>query len=167
MPETSIKSGDRALGGAHEHVNRISAGAGSAESRNPAIRLELFSSIMHSYRALPVFFPVVTGALALTLDPAAPAWLIAVWWIVIVAIHAEYHFFQHRYFDADISPEEASGWIRATATRYWLMNFVWLALFPLFWDAGGDLQNFAILMVFIVHVVMASQTAFQIMPITI
>ncbi len=162
-----IKGEDKALGKVHEHMQRISAAAGTADSRNPAIRLELFSAIMHSYRALPIFFPVITAALGLTFEPAMPAWLVVVWWLVIVALHVEYHFHQHRYFDADVAPSEVKGWIRATATRYWLMNIAWLGLFPLFWNAGGDIQNFAILMIFVVHVVMASQTAFHIAPITI
>jgi PAS domain S-box-containing protein len=148
-------------------VKQISAAAGSADSRDPAIRLELFSAIMHSYRALPVFFPVVTAALALTFEPAVPAWVVVGWWLIIVAIHVEYHFYQHRYFDAVIAPDDVNSWIKATAARYWLMNIVWLGLFPLFWNSGGDIQNFAILMVFVVHVVMASQTAFHLTPITI
>ncbi|MFN3935601.1 MAG: PAS domain-containing protein, partial [Parvibaculum sp.] len=122
---------------------------------------------MHSYRALPVFFPVVTAALALTFEPAVPAWVVVGWWLIIVAIHVEYHFYQHRYFDAVIAPDDVNSWIKATAARYWLMNIVWLGLFPLFWNSGGDIQNFAILMVFVVHVVMASQTAFHLTPITI
>lgn len=167
MPHVSINGEDTALGKVHEHLQQISAAGGTADSRNPAIRLELFSSIMHAYRSLPVFFPVITAALALTFEPAAPAWLIVVWWLVIVALHVEYHFYQHRYFDTVVAPEDVDSWIRATATRYWLMNIVWLGLFPLFWNSGGDIQNFAILMVFVVHVVMASQTAFHIVPITI
>lgn len=112
-------------------VKQISAAAGSADSRDPAIRLELFSAIMHSYRALPVFFPVVTAALALTFEPAVPAWVVVGWWLIIVAIHVEYHFYQHRYFDAVIAPDDVNSWIKATAARYWLMNIVWLGLFPL------------------------------------
>lgn len=167
MPDVSTKREGMALGNVQEQTKQVLAADGPADSRDPAIRLELFSAIMHSYRALPVFFPVVTAVLALTLEPAAPAWLVTVWWLVIVAIHVEYHFYQHRYFDAVIEPEHVNGWIRATATRYWLMNIFWLGLFPLFWNSGGDIQNFAILMIFIVHVVMAAQTAFQITPITI
>ena len=167
MPDMRIKSEDMALGTVHEHSNGSASTAGSADSRAPAIRLELFSAIMLSYRALPVFFPVVSAALALTFEPAAPAWVVIAWWLAIVAIHVEYYFYQHRYFGAAVTPDQANGWIMATTVRYWLMNILWLGLFPLFWNAGGDIQNFAILMVFVVHVVMATQTAFHVLPITI
>ena len=135
--------------------------------RNVAVRLELYRTIMRSYRALPVFFPVISAAISFTFVSAHPFYVVAAWWLVIVAIHIEYAFFQHRFFSTGESPADAGAWIRSTASRYWLMNLVWLGMFPLFWNAGGDMQNFAILMIFVVHVVMASQTAFHIVPILI
>ena len=167
MPDTRIKSEDNALGTAQERSTGSSSTAGSADSRTPAIRLELFSAVMFSYRALPVFFPVVSAALALTFEPAAPAWVVIAWWLSILATSVEYYFYQHRYFGAAVTPDQADGWIKATTVRYWLMNIIWLGLFPLFWNADGDIQNFAILMVFVVQVVMAMQTAFHVLPITI
>lgn len=163
-----IGSEGKALASAHGHSsNEITPAAGSPGHRDPSVRLELFHAIMLSYRVLPIFFPLISGVLALIFTPAAPLWAVALWWLAILGIHIEYYAYQHRYFGAGVTPDSAEGWIRATTIRYWLMNLVWLGLFPLFWNAGGDVQNFAILMVFVVHAVMASQTAYHVRPITL
>jgi two-component system cell cycle sensor histidine kinase PleC len=146
----------------------VDAATPCEESRAHLIRFELYSAIMHAYRGLPLFFPVVSGALALTLRSPYPGWVIALWWLAIVAIHTEYFFFQNRFYAASRNGQpDARPWIKATAIRYWVMNVVWLGLIPLFWNGSGDVQNFALLMIFVVHVVMASQTAHQIVAVLI
>ncbi|ABS63319.1 multi-sensor signal transduction histidine kinase [Parvibaculum lavamentivorans DS-1] len=134
-------------------------------SRSQDIRLELYRTIMRAYRTLPVFFPTVAMALAFTFNTTYPEMLVAAWWFVLLAVHVEYAFFQRRFFAEDSAAIDVDAWIKATAIRYWIMNVVWLGLLPLFWHPGSDVQNLAILMVFVVHVVMASQTAFHLVPI--
>jgi len=138
-----------------------------AAGRNSAVRREFYRTIMHSYRALPIFFPAVSAAIAFSFVSAHPAIVVIAWWLAIVAIHIEYAFFQRRFFASDGETVDTESWIRSTAIRYWLMNLIWLGMFPLFWNAGGEMQNFAILMIFVVHVVMSSQTAFHIVSILV
>lgn len=138
-----------------------------SEQRARAIRFELYGAIMRAYRTLPIFFPTITAAIAFSLEPAYPeAWVI-VWWFALVTVHIEYAFFQRRFFKAGNASADVDTWVKATATRYWIMNVIWLGLLPLFWQPDGGIQNLAILMIFVVHVVMSSQTAFQIVPIFI
>ena len=164
MPGTSIHTEERRESGLDEERGDAPAPAGE---RCSAVRFELYRTIMRSYRALPLFFPVVSAAIAFTLVSAPSEIVVVAWWLTIVAIHIEYAFFQRRFFAADEKSIDANAWIKRTAIRYWLMNFIWLGMFPLFWDAGGDMQNFAILMIFVVHVVMSSQTAYHVVPILI
>lgn len=144
------------------------AGTAAKAERASAIRLELYRTIMRTYRVLPVFFPLVSGVIAFTLTSAHPSPVILIWWLTIVAGYAEYGFFQRRFFRADErSAARAEDWIWPTAIRYWLLNLVWLGLIPLFWEPGGSIQNLAILTVLIVHVVFASQMSFHILPILV
>ncbi|MBA4208899.1 MAG: hypothetical protein C0454_05160 [Parvibaculum sp.] len=168
MQGSGIRDEGMALASANgQSSDDLTAAAGSAGLRADDVRLGQFHAIMLSYRVLPIFFPLISGVLALALTPSAPLWAVALWWLTILGIHIEYYVYQNRYFDTDVRPESIGGWIGSTTARYWLMNIVWLGILPLFWNAGGDLQNFAILMVLVVHVVMASQTAFHLKPITL
>jgi two-component system cell cycle sensor histidine kinase PleC len=169
MSEAHITSGTHSEHGTTQATGTpVDAATPCAENRAQMIRLELYSAIMHTYRGLPLFFPVISAALALTLQSPYPGWVIALWWMVLAPIHGEYFFFQNRFFTASRNAlPDAKPWIRGTARRYWVMNVVWLGLIPLFWNGGGDIQNFALLMIFVVHVVMASQTAHQIVPVLV
>lgn len=169
MSEAHISSATHSEHGKTQATgNPVDAATPCGENRAQMIRLELYSAIMHAYRGLPLFFPVVSGALALTLKSSYPGWVIALWWLALVSIHAEYFFFQNRFFAASQNGlADAKPWIKATAIRYWVMNFFWLGLIPLFWNGSGDIQNFALLMILVVHVVMASQTAHQTVPVLI
>lgn len=132
------------------------------EERASAIRLELYRTIMRTFRALPLFFPAISGAVFFTFTPAYPEPVIVIWWLAIVAGYAEYGLFQRRFFAADDRGEaDTDRWIKPTVIRYWLLNLVWIGLVPLFWRDDGGMQNLALLTVLIVHVVMASQMAFQ------
>ncbi|MEQ8266852.1 MAG: ATP-binding protein [Parvibaculum sp.] len=139
----------------------------SASERSRVIRLELYRAIMRTYRTLPVFFPTVSALVALAFHSAFSETTVIIWWLAIVAIHVEYAFFQRRFFAADERTLDVESWIRATAVRYWIMNIVWLGLLPLFWQPGNDIQNLAILLIFVVHVVMSSQTAASVVAILI
>lgn len=150
----------------HSSANTTGRGSPGVSARAPVIRLELYRTIMRAYRALPIFFPVVSGTIVFTFTPSYPEPLIVLWWLAIVAGYTEYAFFQRRFFAADARGEaSADDWIGPTALRYWLLNIVWLGLIPLFWQADGSIQNLAILTVLIVHVVIASQMAFHLVPI--
>lgn len=167
MPGTSIHK-DQSTEHLREQAADIRQPAEAVPAdREIAIRLELYRTIMRAYRTLPVFFPIIAAAIAFTFDSPYPETVVAVWWLSLVSLHVEYAFFQRRFFAADETSIDVDAWIRATATRYWLMNIVWLGLLPLFWQSGADIQNLAILMIFVVHVVMSSQTAFHIAPIFI
>lgn len=146
------------------------SGAGSSVysgKRSRIVRLELYRTIMRTYRALPIFFPTVSAAVAFAFDPVYSRSAVVVWWFAIVTVHVEYACFQRRFFAADERTLDVEAWIKSTAIRYWIMNIVWLGLLPLFWQPGNDIQNLAILLIFVVHVVMASQTAFHIVAIFI
>ena len=167
MPGTSIQK-DQATEHLQEQAADLRRPAEAVpEDRRIAIRLELYRTIMRAYRTLPIFFPTIAAAIAFTFDSSYSEPVVAVWWLALVALHAEYAFFQRRFFAADETSIDVDAWIRATAARYWLMNIVWLGLLPLFWQPGADIQNLAILMIFVVHVVMSSQTAFHLVPIFI
>lgn len=157
MPGTSI------------HTNPATPGsrnAAAGDERASAIRNELYRAIMRAYRGTPVFFPAISGAVVFTFQPAFPQSVIVLWWLAIVAGWVEYAFFQQRFFSADDRHEaDANEWIRPTAIRYWLLNIVWLGLIPLFWQTDGGIQNLAILTVLVIHVVMASQIAYHLLPI--
>ena len=153
-----------------DKIANVTARGCTAETERAAtIRLELYRTIMRSYRGLPVFFPAISGAIAFTFTPAYPEPVIILWWLIIVAGYGEYALFQHRFFSLDEKggPLNVDRWIRATVLRYWLLNLVWLGLVPLFWQGGGGIQNLAILTVLIVHVIMASQIAFHLVPILV
>ena len=133
-----------------------------ADTRSRRVRLELYRSVMTTFRTLPIYFPAIVGAIAIAFDPAAPVPVVLGWWLVILAIHLEYALFQRRFFSANEDGIDPDTWITATAIRYWIMNIVWVGLIPLFWQADGNIQNLAVLMIFIVHVVMSAQTAFPV-----
>lgn len=156
MPGTSI------------HSSPIASDSGNAtgDERASAIRLELYRTIMRAYRGMPVLFPAISGAVVFTFQPAFPQPVIVLWWLAIVAGWAEYAFFQQRFFSADDRHEaKAEAWIRPTAIRYWILNLVWLGVIPFFWQTDGGIQNLAILTVLVIHVVMASQIAYHLLPI--
>lgn len=138
-----------------------------AGTRSRRVRLELYRSVMTTFRTLPIYFPAIVAAVAIAFDPAAPVPIVIGWWLAILAIHLEYALFQRRFFSANDDEIEPETWITATAIRYWIMNLVWVGLIPLFWQAGGNIQNLAILMIFIVHVVMSAQTAFPVVALLI
>lgn len=127
-----------------------------------AVRLELYRSVMLTFRTLPIYFPAIVGAVAIAFDAVAPAPIVVAWWLVIAAIHAEYAMFQRRFFAADENGMDPEPWIKATAIRYWLMNLAWVGLIPLFWQTDNNVQNLAILMIFVIHVVLSTQTAFAV-----
>ncbi len=127
-----------------------------------AIRLELYRSVMLTFRTLPIYFPAIVGAVAVAFDPAASIAVIVAWWLVIAALHAEYAVFQRRFFAADDNGADPEPWVRATAVRYWIINIFWSALIPLFWQADNNIQNLAILMIFVLHVILSTQTAFSV-----
>ncbi|MEX0840030.1 MAG: ATP-binding protein, partial [Parvibaculum sp.] len=133
-----------------------------ADARARRIRLELYRSVMKTFRTLPVYFPAIVGAVAIAFESVAPVAVIVVWWLVIAAIHIEYAIFQKRFFAADENTTDPEPWITATAIRYWITNIVWIGLIPLFWQADGNIQNLAILMIFVLHVVVSTQTAFPV-----
>lgn len=150
------------------HTNPTASDSRTAtgDERVSAIRLELYRTIMRAYRGIPVLFPAISGAVVFTFQPAFPQPVIVIWWLAIVAGYVEYAFFQQRFFSADARHEaDADEWIRPTAIRYWILNLFWLGLIPLFWQTDGGIQNLAILTVLIIHVVMASQIAFHLLPI--
>ena len=156
MPGTSI------------HSSPIASDSGNAtgDERASAIRLELYRTIMRAYRGIPILFPAISGALVFTFQPTFPQPVIVLWWLAIVAGYAEYALFQQRFFSADDRHEaEADEWIRPTVIRYWILNLIWLGLIPLFWQTDGGIQNLAILTVLVIHVVMASQIAYHLLPI--
>jgi PAS domain S-box-containing protein len=157
MPGTSI------------HLNPVAPGSENAAvgaERASAIRLELYRTIMRAYRGMPVLFPAISGAVVFTFQPAFLQPVIVLWWLAIVAGWAEYAFFQRRFFSADDRHEaDADDWIRPTAIRYWILNLVWLGVIPFFWQTDGGIQNLAILTVLVIHVVMASQIAYHLLPI--
>lgn len=126
------------------------------------VRLELYRSVMLTFRTLPIYFPAIVGAIAIAFDAAVPVPIVVAWWFAIAAIHVEYAFFQRRFFAADENEIDPKGWVTATAVRYWIMNILWVGLVPLFWQPEGSIQNLAILMIFIIHVVMSAQTAFPV-----
>ena len=130
--------------------------------RARAVRLELYRSAMLTFRTLPIYFPAIVGAVAITFDAVAPTLIVVAWWLVIAAIQVEYVVFQRRFFAADKSGIDPEPWIRATAIRYWLMNIFWVGLIPLFWQTDNHVQNLAILMIFVIHVVLSTQTAFAV-----
>lgn len=127
-----------------------------------AVRLELYRSLMLTFRTLPIYFPAIVGAVALAFDAVAPTPVVIVWWLVVAALHIEYAIFQKRFFTADESRIDPEPWIRATAIRYWIMNIFWAGLIPLFWQADNNIQNLAILMIFVLHVILSTQTAFSV-----
>ncbi|MDO8840660.1 MAG: ATP-binding protein [Parvibaculum sp.] len=142
-------------------------GVPGADARARRISLELYRSVMKTFRTLPIYFPAIVGAIAFAFVPAYPAPVIVAWWLAIVAIHIEYALFQRRFFASDENEIDPKPWVTATAVRFWVMNIVWVGLIPLFWQADGSIQNLAILMIFIVHVVMASQTSFPVVTLVI
>jgi PAS domain S-box-containing protein len=154
--------------GVSGHTKLVAPAGGNAAGgeRMSAIRLELYRTIMRAYRGIPVLFPAISGAIVFTFQPAVPMPVIALWWFAIVAGYAEYALFQQRFFSSDARHEaEADEWIRPTAIRYTILNILWLGFIPLFWRPDDGIQNLAILTVLIIHVVMASQIAFHIVPI--
>lgn len=146
----------------HPDASFATGAAPEADVRARRIRLELYRSVMLTFRTLPIYFPAIVGAIAIAFDAAVPVPVVVAWWLAILASNVEYAFFQRRFFRAEENKIDPEGWITATAVRYWIMNILWVGLVPLFWQADGSIQNLAILMIFIIHVVISAQTAFPV-----
>lgn len=171
MPGESIQTeriaDRRSEPGTFSREESVAGAPASASERSRIIRLELYRAIMRTYRTLPLFFPTVSALVALAFNSAFSETTVILWWLAIVATHIEYAFFQRKFFASDEHTLDVESWIRATAVRYWIMNIVWLGLLPLFWQPGNDIQNLAILLIFVVHVVMSSLTAASVVAIFI
>ncbi len=126
-------------------------------TRQDEIGLDLLRSVMRSYRAVPLLYPAVSGAFALYFNSTYSSATILAWWLVLCLLQVEYAFFQRRFFrDAH---DDARGWTRAAATRYLLMNTVWVGMVPLFWQPANEIQNLGLILIQIIHVVATSLSA--------
>lgn len=129
----------------------------SAARRNE-IELDLLRLVMRSYRMLPLFYGVIGTAIALYVESGYPARTVTIWLGVFLATQAEYAVFQHRFFSHPPPPDAQSSWTRRCARRYFFMNLVWAFVVPLFWSAGDDIQNLALILMQVVHVIATSMT---------
>ena len=121
------------------------------------IGLDLLKSVMRSYRAIPLVYPAVAGTFALYFNSTYSAATIFAWWLALCLLQVEYAAFQRRFFrDAH---DDASGWTRAAATRYLLMNMVWIGMVPLFWQPANEIQNLGLILIQIIHVIATSLSA--------
>ncbi len=129
-------------------------------ARQNEIGLELLRIPMRSYRAVPIFYPALSGAFALFLQSQYDWRLILAWWFAVVAVQIEYAFFQRRFFALEEAREtiDATAWTRACATRYWIMNAFWVSTIPLFWNPDSQIQNLSLVLVHAIHVISVSTT---------
>src|SRR3546814_6885339 len=119
-------------------------------TRQDEIGLDLLKSVMRSYRAVPLVYPAVAGTFALYFNSTYSAAAIFAWWFALCLLQVEYAAFQRRFFrDAH---DDASGWTRAAAKRYLLMNTVWIGMVTLFWQPANEIQNLGLILIKIIHV---------------
>jgi PAS domain S-box-containing protein len=114
---------------------------------------------MRSFRTLPLFYPVVSGAFALYLKSMHSAPVILAWWLALVATQIEYCFFQRRFFAVADGDIDAGAWTNAAAIRYFAMNVVWVGMVPLFWQPANEIQNLGLILIQVVHAITATTTA--------
>src|SRR5690606_11248970 len=95
------------------------------------IELDLLKSVMRNLWTVPLLYPAVCGVIALTLPSQFRPEIVLLWWLVTAALQIEYTFYQRRFYDT--ATTDAARWTNASATRYVVMNIVWVAMLPLFW----------------------------------
>lgn len=126
----------------------------ASDTEQDKIALELLSSMMQSFRAIPLLYPAICGFIALQIPSQFPREIILIWWLATVGLQVEYALYQHRFFkEAHDRPKK---WDRAGATRYVIMNLVWVCMVPLFWNPENHLQNMALILIQVVHTLLST-----------
>lgn len=126
--------------------------------RQNEIELDLLRLVMRSYRALPLFYSTIGIAIALYIKSGYPAAVVAAWLGIFLLTQMEYAVFQRRFFNHPPSPDAQSSWTRRCAWRYFFMNLIWICVVPLFWSRVDDIQNLALILMQVVHVIATSMT---------
>lgn len=132
--------------------------ADTAARRNE-IGLELLRIPMRNYRTTPLFYPALSGAFALFLDSTYDWRLILAWWLGVAAVQVDHALFQRRFFALEDRDIDVDAWTRAGATRYWIMNALWVSTIPLFWNPDSQIQNLSLILIHVIHVISVSTTA--------
>ncbi len=118
------------------------------------IELDLLKSVMRNLWTVPLLYPAVCGVIALTLPSQFSPKIILLWWLATSALQIEYTFYQRRFFDT--ATADTARWANASATRYVVMNVLWVAMLPLFWKQGNDVQNLGLILIQVIHALLSS-----------
>lgn len=119
--------------------------------------LNLLQSLMQSFRAVPLLYPAVCGLIAVRLPSQFPTEIVLAWWLATAALQIEYAFYQQRFFSQ--ARDNFDAWNRASATRYLIMNTLWVCMVPLFWQPDNQMQNMALILIQVVHALLSSVLA--------
>ena len=127
------------------------------DTEQDEINLNLLQSLMRSYRAIPLLYPAVCGFIALEIHSQFPTEVVLTWWLATAALQIEYAFYQQRFFSQ--ARDNFNAWNRASATRYLIMNTLWVCMVPLFWQPDNPMQNMALILIQVVHALLSSVLA--------
>lgn len=125
-----------------------------ATKHQDKIELDLLKSAMRNLWSIPLLYPATSGIIALTLPSQYSPKLILLWWLATTAMQVEYTFYQRRFFNT--ATADAAAWTKASATRYAMMNIIWIAMLPLFWEQENDVQNLGLILIQIVNTLLSS-----------
>ena len=138
-------------------LTALHEGGDKSAAHTATVKLAMFNRIMCNHRALPLLFPFVGMLIISSLSTPASPYLIALWIGAVILVWAEIAVFSSRYFAGRLStdPDRLS---RSLALRYLNANIIWCSVVLLFWLPTNEAQNFFVVLLFVVHLSVATAT---------